>query len=391
MLAFWFLCALGQCLLLTILLLCGRRLTQRAIEERKLYRYVPDGGWPKAAMIIPLAGTHPNMKKALQSLLDQDYPHLLPVMVTATGEEEAARLIDSLRRDHPEIRHVVAGQAQICGQKNHNILQGVAAVEGEVEIYVFCDSTHQADPDFARCLMGPVISGESAFSTGYHVVHPCDERPVTLAYALSVQLMRFLQALSMFTQPWGGAMCISRKAFRQYGIAKVWAENVVDDCSLGAYLQKRGAYVRLCAAALLRTDAADHGLSVWRTWMDRQVLFLKFCMPGQWVLLGVLAVLMSLPPLGAALLLGYGLLGVGSGTVTFLLLLWLTLLAGALGAWRSFFSRPIGLIRWLWAFVCAVAMFVFVYVQSIRTKEIIWKDFAYRVGKGGKIQAIRRL
>ncbi len=314
----------------------------------------------------------------------------MPVLVTATAEEPAADLIRRLREDFPAVRHVTAGPAQGCGQKNHNSLQGVAAVGDAADIYIFCDSTHLARPDFARCLAGPVARGEAAFSTGYHTVEPRDQRPVTLAYALSVLLMRFLQALSAFTQPWGGAMAMSRDAFKRYGVAELWAHNVVDDCSLGALLQRRGAPVRLCAAALLGTEAEDHSLPVWRAWMERQVLFLKFCMPGQWLLLGVLAGLMVLPPVCAALALLGGLLGLGSAAASLLALLWLAALLGALGPWRDFLPRPVPLGLWLWAFVCAVGMFALIYLRSVSARVIVWRDRVYTVGRGGSVLNVRR-
>lgn len=390
MLMFWFCVALVQCGLLFLLARCGRSLVRKAGEEREANRFTPPGGWPRAAMIIPVAGAHPRMTEALSSLLRQDYPDLLPVLVTATAEEPAAGLIRTLREDFPALRHVVAGPAAGCGQKNHNSLQGVAAVGDAADVYVFCDSTHLAAEDFVRCLVGPVARGEAAFSTGYHTVEPRDQRPVTLAYALSVLLMRFLQALSAFTQPWGGAMAMSRAAFERYGVAELWAHNVVDDCSLGALLQGRGVHVRLCAGALLRTEAADHALPVWRAWMERQVLFLKFCIPGQWLLLGVLAVLMAVPPLGAALALLGGLLGLGNGAAVLLALLWLAALAAALGRWRAFLPRSVPLGRWLWAFVCAVGMFILVYLRTIPAREIVWRDTAYTVGQGGTVLGVRR-
>lgn len=204
MLAFWFCAGLAQCGLLYLLARCGRALIRKAEEERAAARFAPQGGWPRAAMIIPVAGAHPRMADALKSLLNQDYPNLMPVLVTATAEEPAAELIGRLREDFPAVRHVTAGPAQGCGQKNHNSLQGVAAVGDAADIYIFCDSTHLARPDFARCLAGPVARGEAAFSTGYHTVEPRDQRPVTLAYALSVLLMRFCRLFRPSPSPGAG-------------------------------------------------------------------------------------------------------------------------------------------------------------------------------------------
>ena len=60
------------------------------------------------------------------------------------------------------------------------------------------------------------------------------------------------------------AMAMTRAAYAKYAVAQLWVENVVDDCSLSALLQVRGAKVRLCPGALLHTDAVNHSLPVWR-------------------------------------------------------------------------------------------------------------------------------
>ena len=110
----WFLLIGGlvQCLLLLRLLRTGRRLDLESRQQAPWRRR-----WPSAALIVPAAGEHPMMEAALRSLLLQDYPGLMPVFVTATAEEPAARLIGALRKEFPELRHVVAGRAEGCGQK----------------------------------------------------------------------------------------------------------------------------------------------------------------------------------------------------------------------------------------------------------------------------------
>lgn len=386
----FFVLGLVQCALLFALARFGRALAARAAREREEARYAPRAGWPRVGLIIPVAGTDPRMEGALRSLLAQDYPDFVPVLVTATADDPAVAVIGRLQQDFPGLRHVVAGEAAHCGQKNRNSLAGVAAVGDGVDIYAFCDSTHHAEPDFLRCLVGPVAREQAAFATGYHQVEPRDEGLVTLAYALCVLLMRLLQGVAAFTQPWGGAMCMSRAAFLRYDVARLWAGNVVDDCSLGAMLQARGARVRLCAAALLRTTARDHSSRVWRAWLERQILFLKFCMPGQWLLLGLFAALMLLPPLWACVDFTRGLLGLGGNAGPFLALTWLGLLAWILADWRRLLPSRAPLTRWLAAFFMAAAMFAWCYAATVRATGIVWHGVRYRVGRGGTVLGLSR-
>lgn len=378
-----------QCGLLIWLGKVGERLARE--EKAAIFGLVNEGDWPRAALIIPAAGTHPRMEEALESLLEQDYPQLLPVVVTATDGEPAARLVRELQNRYPALRHVVAGEARGCGQKNHNSLAGVAAVGEAAEVYVFCDSTHIAAPDFVRRLVAPVARGEAEFSTGYHQVTPRDSGPVTLAYALCVQLMRYLQGLArQFTQPWGGAMCISRAAFERHQVRELWAGNVVDDCALAGVLPARGVTVKLCPGALLRTEAAGHRLDIWRAWMDRQVLFLKFCVPSQWRLLGGLCAVMALPPLMAVLSLLGGLTGLASTGSVAVAFLYLIALAAAMGHWRELAGNRLPIWRWMTAFALSAGMFVWVYARSIRARGILWHGIWYEVGEGGRVRGMRR-
>ena len=174
----FFVLALLQCALLFFLSRVGSRLDR---EERKPAPQRTH--WPRTGLIVPAGGNHPRMREALESLLKQDYPALYPVIVTATADEPAAGIARELQARYPQLRHVVAGFAKGCGQKNHNSLKGVEAVEDEVELLAFCDSTHIAPRDFIRRLVAPVVDGED-FSTGYHKVVARDTGIVTMAYAL---------------------------------------------------------------------------------------------------------------------------------------------------------------------------------------------------------------
>ena len=262
-------------------------------------------------------------------------------------------------------------------------------MEDEVELLAFCDSTHIAPRDFIRRLVAPVVDGED-FSTGYHKVVARDTGIVTMAYALCVQLMRYLQGISSFTQLWGGAMCFRLSAFRRYGVREFWMTNVVDDCSLADRLIHLGARIRLSGDAVLMTEAREHDLGVWHHWMDRQILFLKFCIPYQWVLLGVLACLMLLPVLWAVL----AVLGVLLGKLSFGWLVGVLVYAAALAlvlrSWAHFQEAVFPVWRWMVAFCASACMFVWVYLGTILAEGVLWQGIWYEVGRQGRVIRMRR-
>ncbi len=349
---------------------------------------------PRVAMIIPAAGKHPVMERALRSLLCQDYPHILPVISTAYEDDAATVLVRSLQAEFPQLECVVAGEAQGCGQKNHNILRAVEYVGKRADIYMFCDSTHIAKPDFVRQLAWPIVNGEAGFSTGYHDVMACDDKIVTLGYQISVLLMRFLQVVAVFTQPWGGAMAIARGVFEHHAIAAYWRTNVVDDCSLAAFLLQRRLHVQLCPYAILTTEVQDHSYSVWRAWMARQILFLKFCVMPQWYLLGLLVVLLVLPVCMSFLcILGgcVGLLSFGTAWYVCVALLHLGVLGAICLVWRELLPRKPAAVQWLFGFATGVSMFFTVYMCTVRSWSIDWHGIRYHVAPGGRVLTMKKI
>ena len=328
------------------------------------------------------------MREALESLLKQDYPALYPVIVTATADEPAAGIARELQARYPQLRHVVAGFAKGCGQKNHDSLKGVEAVEDEVELLAFCDSTHIAPRRFHPPSGGP-CGGRRGFQhrlsqgrgAGYGHRHHglCPVRP---ADALSAGRLKL-------TQLWGGAMCFRLSAFRRYGVREFWMSNVVDDCSLADRLIHLGARIRLSGDAVLMTEAREHDLGVWHHWMDRQILFLKFCIPYQWVLLGVLACLMLLPVLWAV----FGRAGRAAGQA------FLRLACGRAGLCRGpgagaaqladFQEAVFPVWRWMVAFCASACMFVWVYLGTILAEGVLWQGIWYEVGRQGRVIRMR--
>lgn len=388
---FFFIVGVLQAILLLALARGGAGLAEKVARDRDLAKHTPRDGWPAVGLVVPVGGVNSLTEPGLRSLLEQDYPDLTVRLVTQTNIEPAAALASRLAAEYPRTAHIVAGPAERCGQKNHNLLAGIATLPPRTQVFAFADSTHVARADFLRCLIDPIARGETAFATGYREVAPATDSVATLGYALSVLFMRLLQSIGALTQPWGGALAMKKTAFARYEVAELWATNVVDDCSLAAWLKKKGAHVRLAAGALLETKIADYRFATWAAWLDRQILFLKFCMPGQWLGLGALCFLMIAPSVWGFWAMARGLLGVGGGTAPFLALCWLLCVAWAVYGLRKLLPRQPASARWLTAFFCACAMFAASYARTIFADGILWGNIRYTVGKGGEVLKILRL
>ena len=101
----WFLLATSQCALLYILARRGEGMPRRIQDEAEANRAVPEDKWPSVGLIVPVAGRDPRMEGALRSLLNQDYPRFVPVLVTAEENEPAAHQRDEQKVEQKPRQH----------------------------------------------------------------------------------------------------------------------------------------------------------------------------------------------------------------------------------------------------------------------------------------------
>lgn len=346
--------------------------------------------YPQLAVIIPAAGNNSMMPMALESLLKQDYPNYRVYFVTAGATDSAVPLIKLLCSKYQNAFHVIAEDAILCGQKNHNLLAGINAAGSWPEIYSFCDSTHMAKPDFLRCLTMPIILNKAEFTTGYHLAAPQNLNIISAAYAVCVLFMRFLQANNKLTQLWGGAMAMSRMAFARYGIASFWSNTVVDDCSLSAQLHKFGINILHCHDALLYTQIDKYNIKTMYAWLLRQILFLKFCMPYQWLGLIIASIFLIAVPLWCFItvilfITGYG----GLGTLC-LALIWILLVFYIMNTWKNFIPAAISANLAAMAYFYDCIMFFVCAMQTVFTNKIHWCGKIYTVGKNGIVKKMKK-
>ena len=358
-----------ELLLLLVLLLHSRQHVRRSFPGRDPGGASPESGiwpaYPRVALIVPLTGNSPEMETALKSLLNQPYPNYETLLVTRDLEDPATPLVRALLSRHPHSRHIVSGPAAGCSQKNHNILAGVGALNDSVEILVFCDSTHQAPPTFLRDLIYPLATGAAVLTSGFHRIIPGDARVATLGMLQTVLTLHLLHGFAAIALPWGGATAVLRSAFHDYGVAGVLRENVLDDFPLGLHLLRFGIRTAPVATAILNTNLSGQTLAGWSTWLTRQMLYLKYIMPGTWLAAALAGLILIAPILLGALAALGGLVGLVTPSLA---LTGLGFLLGltALGAWcRTLVPQKIPLGPWLLGFYANIFMAVLVLPQDL--------------------------
>lgn len=350
--------------------------------------------WPTVSLIVPVAGLSDGMEASLRSQIDQNYPTYEIIWATRDAEDPAVPLLRRLIHERPEsatprVRHLSAGPAVHCGQKNRNLLAGLRAAASDTEVFVFADSTHDAPPEWLTNLVAPIAHNRTAVTTGYHHVLPGALTLPILGRAVTVLALYRLQECPFTTQPWGGNTAISRALFERLRVADTWENNVVDDVSLALLLDQAGMRATSVRSACLSTPMTVQSYSAWHQWLTRQWLYLKFCFPGSWAAAGVfltaLAGLIALASCQTVLFVA----GSGPSALGLASLMFLAALA-CIGLYlRRFHPRPGPLPRWVAAVAAAVFVAAWSHVKTWGAREIHWRGIRYGVGRNGRVIYVR--
>ncbi len=348
----------------------------------------PSGRYPEVAVIVPVTGNSPGLAKCLETLLNQDFPDFNVFFVTSDMEDPASSVILDVVSNRKSAQHVIAGPATRCCQKNHNLLAGLKAAGDSVDILVFCDSSHEAPSTLLSDLITPIVKKNAITTTGFHRILPGDSGVATLGMMLSVLTIHLVQGNSLFTQPWGGATAIRRSVFMAHGIDRLWSKTVVDDFTMGPYLRKQGIMCKTVSRACLSSPVAGESMSGWIDWLTRQLLYLKFCIPGSWLAASAVFYLLVAPALlSITVCLGFflGLLPVTMVLAGFIYLIIWT----AIGMWiRKLAPIPVPLSPWLFSFYVFHFIASWCYIKTWFTNTISWRGISYRVTWGGKVKGI---
>jgi hypothetical protein len=286
-------------------------------------------------------------------------------------------------------RHIVSGAASRCGQKNHNLLAGLADLDSSIEILVFCDGTHWAPQRFLADLVSPIVSGKAVMTTGFHRVVPGDCRLPTLGMLMSVLAIHLLQAIEFISQPWGGATAISRRIFEENRISALWGENVVDDVSMCTHLAKAGIRVRPVSSACLLTPIGGVTFRAWYKWLKRQLFFIKVCQPAYWAA-GAFAAYLVCAPFVAGLACAAGIMGFAPKYMSVAGCAFLAAFLAVAMKWRTLIHEDIPIWKWVPAVLAANSMVVLCYACTWFSSLLSWRGISYRVTWGGKVKEIIR-
>ncbi len=342
------------------------------------------------AVFVPVTGMNKSVESSIRSLLAQTPRSVEVVFTLRDPSDPGSAAVQAAIEGNEHAKCVYAGPATACGQKNQNLLAGIAAASSDVEIFVFADAGHGFPTGWLDSLVAPIARGEAEVSSGYHAIRPADGGFLAWVYAVCVEMMHVFQNAPGLAQPWGGAMAVSRAAFDRLKVSDTWRASIVDDVSLAKVLKIHGVKVR--TVPLVRRETTVSGLHLRELfeWMVRQLQYVRFIFPGTWAFIGAWSLVQILAFATAGLLIVVSLLDGSVAPSTAVSALYLLLMGLVLLQIRLFHPLPCTPIRWL----AAGALFLLVFGAAIGTagvrRQIQWRGITYHVGRGGRVLSIER-
>ena len=357
--------------------------------------FVPPDPAP-AAIIVPLKGAPPYAASCLAAMLAQDYPRYRLIAVVESEHDPAHRLMrDITSRDGGgRITLVVAGRAERRGQKVHNLLAGLAALEPGDTLVCFADADALWAPDTLSTLLRELsVWTDPLLLSGYRWMFPTGgQAGAVWAAAASLPVAAAAKAPS-WDLAWGGTMAAKRSTLERIDLPALWDRSLSDDVPLSGALRRQG-FVKLMPN-LVVPSPADFSIGDALNFARRQYAMLRVYAPRHWLF--------------SLLVYGVFFAGFGASVAALTMPVAAYITVVALAAWGLAAIRGLAHAALVWrllpravarrmGWVCALdtllpfvpaALHAYGLLSSIRPRRIDWAGIIYTLD-GKKVVRVER-
>ncbi len=349
---------------------------------------------PAAAVICPCKGNEPGLEENLTALTRFDYANYEIFFSLASNSDAAIKIIERVKAASQRPVHlVIAGPAQDCGEKVHNLSRAVEDLPEKFEIMVFVDSDVRFSKGWLTKIVAPLQDHRIGATTGYRWFIP--SRPFgsggfasAMASAWNASIATLLGNRSRENFCWGGGTAIRRHAFEDARVQDAWAGAVSDDFALTTALIRAGKPIIFCPECLAATPHPWTGRSLIE-FTNRQILISRVYAPRRWMM-GAAAHLSYSLTLLYAIWVIFRVTAQGDPSIQLVLMTSvIVLLAAIKGALRTVavgemlpdWKAQINQWSWVWFMLAPVVPFLFSwnFISSLLTKRIRWRNIRYEL------------
>lgn len=274
----------------------------------------------QVTLILPLTGPVPGLEILLDHLAAQTLPPRRLVVAIESEADPAHARVRALAPACPfpvEIR--LAGHVPWRGQKNTNLIAGIAAVDEQDDAVVLMDGDIRPQPWWLSAAASPAIAGTHDVVTGFRWQLLEGRGPVGHMIAWIDRMGAVLILPPRFGLVWGGTVGLSRRALATLDLPRLLDRALIDDLTIGLAAKRLGL-VFLPRGAITVPTPVEGSARAQLAFMRRQLQVVRIYQTRLWCVLmlvmhlsflGWLWALASLPDPGAlTLLLGISACGV---------------------------------------------------------------------------------
>ncbi|MEM0969329.1 MAG: glycosyltransferase, partial [Verrucomicrobiota bacterium] len=227
-------------------------------RQRRLYAQGVDRRAP-VALIISAKGAGDLFPRFLELVSRQDYPSYRLLFVTESANDPARLAMKEFLKlpdgeDHwtrpdkgsglQEVDLLVAGFAEVTGQKVFNQLAAFEKLRDEDEIIAFADSDILGGEDWLEQLAMPLNRGDGELSTGYRWFVPETDSLANIVATNINSAIATMNGPSWHTLLWGGSMAIHRSCFEDMDVPRLLRGSLNDDLQISAEARRRRKRIR---------------------------------------------------------------------------------------------------------------------------------------------------
>lgn len=347
---------------------------------------------PSVSIFVPCKGVSPYFEQNVSTFLHLDYEKFTIFFIVESTEDPAYPILKRMTRGFKNAGLVIAGLAETCGQKNHNILAGIEASGRDSELYIFMDSDIAPSTKWLKELIRPLSNQKITVTTGFRWL--LLQNKSTGEYLHAFMNAFLLMVINFFPVDavWGGSMAIRRKDFEELGVEDLWSHTVVDDITLEKLVLKHRRKTVHVPTCIAETDEILPSVRKAVSWFKRQTMFSKLYIPHLWIT-GVLlmfypAIQVMLFPILLILTIVtqipfLSIITIHVGVYTFLIFLWAALIKKP---GKDNHNRLLWFLRAPFNLVVGS----FASLLTIGSKKVHWSGITYHVDRKGTVQSIVR-
>jgi cellulose synthase/poly-beta-1,6-N-acetylglucosamine synthase-like glycosyltransferase len=229
-------------------------------------------------MLVPCKGLDHNLRENIQSWLDQDYPNFEILITVESDSDEAV----SILQEHQSLKLLVAGKAEDCGQKIHNLRYVIERLPEEFEVFVFADSDGKLKKDWLSSLVSELVQHPDDAITGYRWFLPDGSLFSHFRAVWNSAVLTLFTESGKSNFAWGGATAIFRKTFQQTNVFSHWKGSLSDDLSLTRAIYSAGRKIHFVPNAIAISEGNVTAKEFFK-WIARQFLITKLYHPFLWL------------------------------------------------------------------------------------------------------------